>query len=157
MENQEIKYFSSEALLMFAAAQGKVVQKVICHLWLNLMNKDAAVEIIDNVELHFADGQRLTIGCNEQGDALDALKFDITQTTRELEEEFEGKIKILALDASATKMWEDVIGKTLTAVQLTKENNMYRADSALLDFGEEKRVIVMNPLDGILIDFYEEI
>jgi hypothetical protein len=39
---------------------------------------------------------------------------------------------------------------------LTKNNNLYRADSLVIDFGEEKREIQISPLDGLIIDYFEE-
>jgi hypothetical protein len=153
---QQDVYFSNEALARFASAQGKTVGKIICHLWQNAMNKNELVEVIDNIEIHFTDGNKLTIACNEKGDGLDAIVFNYKQTAVEMEAEFDGKIKLLAIDASSTKMWQDVIGKKLIAVQLTKESDYYRADSVMLAFEEEKRVIFVNPLDGIIIDYYEE-
>lgn len=154
--NEKIIYFSNEALARFAAAQGKTVAKIVCHLWQNSTNKNDVIEIIDNVEIHFSDGQKLSIACNENGDGLDAVSFDLKQISLELEEEFEGKIKVFALNASSTKMWEDVIGKQLETIQISKENDYYKADSVLLNFGKEKRIISISPLDGLIIDYYEE-
>jgi hypothetical protein len=157
MEEKENKtYFTTEALARLAEAQGKTVQKVICHLWQNATNKNDVVELIDNLELHFTNGQKLTISCNENGDGLDVIDFNYRETAKAIENEFEGKIKIFSLDASGTKMWKDVIGKKLIAVQITKENDYYLADSAMLNFGTEKRVVSVSPMDGLLIDYYEE-
>ncbi|MCW3076345.1 MAG: hypothetical protein JWO32_954, partial [Bacteroidetes bacterium] len=139
-ENKTNIYFSNEALARFVAAQGKTVEKVVCHLWQNNMNENEALEIIDNVELHFTDKQKLTISCNENGDGLDAIQFNPQEMAKNLRVEFEGKIKLFAINASTTKMWEDVIGKTLEQVRVTKLNDFYLADSVILNFGEEKRV-----------------
>jgi hypothetical protein len=84
------------------------------------------------------------------------IDFNYKETAKAIENEFEEKIKIFSLDASGTKMWKDVIGKKLVAVQITKENNYYLADSAMLNFGTEKRVVSVSPMDGLLIDYYEE-
>jgi len=158
MEENEIKktYFTREALARFAEAQGKTVQKVVCHLWQNATNKNEMMELIDNLEIHFTDGQKLTISCNEESDGLDVIDFNYQEASRFLDDEFEGKIKIFSLDASGTKMWKDVIGQKLVAVQVTKENDYYLADSAMLNFGTERRVIYVSPMDGLLIDYYEE-
>lgn len=157
MENTEV-YFSNEALARFVTAQGRTVEKIICHLWQNSSNKNDVVEIIDNVELHFADKQKLTIACNANGDGLDAIDFDAKQTAKDLHEEFEGKIKLFAIDASATKMWQDVIGKTLKTVRITKDGEYYKADTIILDFeNNEMREISIAPLDGLIIDYYEEL
>ncbi|MBA3663323.1 MAG: hypothetical protein H0W61_03820 [Bacteroidetes bacterium] len=149
-------YFSNEALAKFVAAEGKTLEKVICHLWQNNLNPNEALEIIDNVELHFTDGQKLTISCNEEGDGLDVIDFNPGQTARELREEFDGKIKLFQVNASTTKMWEDVIGKKLVHVRVTKQNDFYKADSVMVNFGEEGRTISIAPLDGLIIDYYEE-
>jgi len=157
MENQEEEiYFSAEALARFVSAQNKTVEKIICHLWQNKINPEASVELIDNIELHFTDKQKLTIGCNAEGTGLDAFDFDPAKTATEIEKEFEGKIKLFGVNASGTKMWTDVIGKTLLTVRVTKSDQNYKADAVVLDFGEEKREIAISPLDGLVIDYYEE-
>ena len=150
-------YYTNEALARFIAAQGRLVNKVICHLWQNNFNPNNVFEIIDNVEIHFEDQQKITIGCNANGTGLDALEYDAKTIDKQLKEEFEGKIKLFQINASETKMWKDVIGKTLLQVRLTKDGEYYLADALILDFGEEKREIIINPEDGIIIDFYEEI
>ncbi len=155
-ENKKDIYFSNEALAKFVTAQGKIVEKVVCHLWQNNINAGETVEIIDNVELHFTDKQKLTISCNENGDGLDAITFNPQEMAKNLREEFEGKIKLFAINASPTEMWQDVIGKTLEHVRVTKLNDFYIADSVILNFGEEKRVVSISPLDGLIIDYHEE-
>jgi len=149
-------YFSDEALARFVTAQGKTVEKIICHLWQNSIDKNATVEIIDNVELHFTDKQKLTITCNEESDGLDAIVFDYEKAAIELEKEFEGKIKLFDVDASSTKMWEDIIGKTIESVRIVKEGEYHKAGSVLLVFNGERRIISVNPLDGLVLDYYEE-
>lgn len=149
-------YFTNQALAKFVSAQGKIIAKIVCHLWQNSHNPDELVEIIDNVELHFIDGTKLTISCNEDGDALDAIDFIYQQAAKAIHQEFEGKIKLFSVNASNTKMWEEVIGKTLNLVKLTKEADYYKANALILDFGEEKREIEIAPLDGLIIDYYEE-
>jgi hypothetical protein len=149
-------YLSHEALARLVAAQGRTVAKVICHLWINRIEKNAPVEIIDNLELHFTDGQKLTISCNETGEALDVINFDFEAASAAIESEFEGKIRMFAVDASAATMWEAVIGLQLQAVKVVKEGEYHAAGSLLLEFNTEKRIICVGPADGLVIDFYEE-
>ncbi|MBI2721420.1 MAG: hypothetical protein HYX39_04525 [Bacteroidetes bacterium] len=155
-DNRKDIYFSNEALARFVSAQGKTVEKIVCHLWQNNINTNETIEIIDNVELNFTDKHKLTISCNENGDGLDAIAFNPQELAKNLREEFEGKIKLFAINASPTEMWKDVIGKTLEQVRVTKLNDFYIADSVILNFGEEKRVISISPLDGLVIDYHEE-
>jgi hypothetical protein len=155
-EKERAAYFTSQALARFVAAEGRKVQKVICHLWQNNIGKDSSVEIIDNVELHFGEGQKLTIACNENGDGLDAIDFDFKKVSEEVSREFDSKIRLFSIDASETKMWQDVIGTVLQKVKVTREDEYYKADAVMLDFGTEKREISIAPLDGLIIDYYEE-
>lgn len=148
-------YFSNEALASFVTAEGKTVEKIVCHLWQNNLS-DNPVEIIDNIEIHFTDKQKLTISCNEDGDGLDVIDFNPQQLAKELREEFDGKIKLFAINASTTEMWQEIIGKKLEHVKVTKLNDFYLADSVMLNFGEEKRTVSIGPLDGLIIDYYEE-
>ena len=53
-------------------------------------------------------------------------------------------------------MWADVVGKKLESVKLTRSGEYYKADSLILDFGSEKREISISPMDGLIIDYYEE-
>lgn len=157
MENEsENIFFSNEALARFASAQGKTVEKIVCHLWQNKSQPNEVVEVIDNVELHFTDKQKLTISTNEDGNGLDAIEYDYKSAAIAIEKELGGKIKIYAIDASDTKMWTAVIGKILKNVRIEKNGNQYKSNAIMLDFGDEKREIEINPLDGIIIDHYDE-
>ena len=156
MNNDKDILFTNEALARFVAAQGRTIQKVVCHLWQNASNKTEVLEIIDNVVLYFTDGTRLTISCNADGDGLDAIDYDYRAACLAIDAEFAGKIKIYSIDASSTTIWKEVIGKTLNLVGVTKSGEHYKADAVVLDFGEEKREIAIAPLDGLVIDYYEE-
>jgi hypothetical protein len=149
-------FFSNEALARFASAQGKTVEKIVCHLWQNKSQPTEVVEVIDNVELHFTDKHKLTISTNADGDGLEAIEYDYKKAAVTIEKELGGKIKIYAIDASDTKMWEAVIGKVLINVRIEKIGDLYKSNAILLDFDSEKREIEVNPLDGIIIDHYDE-
>ncbi len=150
------KYFTHQALGAFASSQGKNVKQIVCVIWQNLADPSNPTEIIDHIQLRFADSATLAIGCDEEGEGLEVIKPNLKETSESLQKEFGGKIKLHALDASGTSMWKDVIGKNLEAVQITKDGEHYKSDSVLLNFGEEKRTVTLNPLDGILLDYYEE-
>lgn len=149
-------YFNKEALARFVASQNSTLSRVICHLWINRTDPEKPFEVIDNVMLEFEDHPALIIGCNEDGDGLDVIHFNLAESAKALAEEFGNKIKIVAVDASATKMWSDTVGKVMTAVKLTKSGDYYKADALVLEFGNEKREISIGPLDGLIIDFFEE-
>lgn len=155
-EESEKVFFDAQALKQMVAAEGKELKLVICYLWHNEVNKNDVVELIDTLEFVFADQSKLCFGSNSEGSGLDVTHFDYEAEKAELEKEFGDKIKVFRLNASSTKMWKDVIGKKLVSVQLTKDGEHYLSDSVLVNFGDEKRTISVSPLDGLVIDFYEE-
>jgi hypothetical protein len=157
MENKTDLYFTTDALQKMLAVHGKTVENIIIYLWQNLTDPNNSVEIIDSLQLTFSDKSSITIGCNENSEGLDILNFNYQELKSQLEQEFQNKIKIHALNAGKTKMWTDIIGKTLESIQLTKQGDYYLADSLLLNFGEEKRTVALNPLDGLIIDYFEDI
>jgi hypothetical protein len=149
-------FFSLQALAEFVKVQNKDVEKVICNLFLNNVNKDQPLEIIDNIQIFFTDKSSITIGTNEDVTGLDVISFKSNEAEKLIPAEYSRNIRFFAVDASATSMWKDVIGKKLLFVKLTRQGEHYKNDSVILDFGEEKREITMAPLDGIIIDLYED-
>lgn len=150
-------YFTSDSLKKLIAAEGKELKGVICFLWQNSISKNDVVELIDHIQFVFTDGYRLTLGSNDANTGLEAVDYDFESEKTEIEKEFSGKIKLFAINASPTKMWKDVTGLKLNSVQITKESEgNYLSDSVLFNFGEERRIVSISPLDGLIIDFYEE-
>jgi hypothetical protein len=154
-ENSSTPYFSNEELVKFEEIKNKSLLKVICYLWQNFNDKNNVVELIDRIELTFDDTTTIGISCNAEGNGLECSTEDMKQTAIEVEKEFEGKIKIFVVEASSTSMWKELIGQKLIGIQLSKESDYYKADSLVLNFGNELRIISIHPLDGLIIDFYE--
>lgn len=155
-EQKDITYFDPESLKKLIASEGKEVKAILCYLWQNSINKNDVVELIDVFEVLFTDNYRLSLTANPDGNGLEAIDYDYTTAKKEIEKEYEGKIKVFGVNASTTKMWTDVIGKKLASVQLTKQDGNYLNDAVVFNFGEERRIVSISPLDGLIIDFYEE-
>ena len=155
-EQQEKAYFDPESLKKLITSEGKEVKAILCYLWQNSINKDEVVELIDVFEILFTDNYRLSVCSNADGNGMEAVVYDYTAAKKEIENEHGDKIKLVGVSASGTKMWTDVIGKKLTSVQLTKQESNYLNDSIVFNFGEERRIISISPLDGLIIDYYEE-
>ncbi|MBP7809927.1 MAG: hypothetical protein KA163_11585 [Bacteroidia bacterium] len=155
-QQQEKPYFDPESLKKLIASEGKEVKAILCYLWQNSINKNDVVELIDVFEILFTDNYRLSLCSNMDNTGLEAIAYDYAAEKKEIEKEHGDRIKVYGVVASGTKMWEDVIGKKLETVQLTKEDGNYLSDAVVFNFGEERRVVSISPLDGLIIDFYEE-
>ena len=152
-----MSYFSNDQLKRITSAEGKTLQKILIYFWVNKLNPAESVELIDNVEFIFTDQTTLVITCNEDSNAINIINdFDYEQEKASLKLEFGDKIRMIPIDASSTKMWEDVIGKTIESIDLSKENDNYLDDALIINFGTEKRTIGLSPLDGLIIDYWEE-
>lgn len=149
-------YFTTEALAKMVQVQGKTIDKIVIILWQNVVDANNSMEIIDALQLRFTDDVRITIGCNQNSDGLDIIEPNFKELREQLDSEFGGKIKLHALDASKTKMWESIPGKVLNAMRVTREEENYKADALVLDFGDEGRTVAISPSDGLIIDYFEE-
>lgn len=150
-------HFSDHQLRLLSSAEGKTLQKVVIYFWVNRLNPEAQIDLIDNVELVFADGSALVLTCNEDSSGLEVLAdFNFEEEKAALKAQFGDKIRIIPIDASTTKMWTDVIGENIEAVELSKEGEQFLDDALILNFGLEKRSIGISPTDGLIVDYWEE-
>lgn len=150
-------YFSDHQLKLITSAEGKTLQKILIYFWVNKLNPSESVELIDNVEFHFTDKSTLVVTCNDESNGLNVIDdFNFEQEKADLKLEFGDTIRMIPIDASTTKMWVDVIGETIESIDLSKEGENYLDDALIINFGIEKRTIGLSPLDGLIIDYWEE-
>lgn len=150
-------HFTDIQLKLLTSIEGKTLKKIVCYFWVNRLNPNESVELIDNVELFFNDDSSLVITCNEESNGIDVIHdFNFEEEKNQLKQEFGDKIRIIPIDASTTKMWTDVIGETIEAVQLSRDGGNYLNDALILNFGTEKRTIGISPTDGLIIDYWED-
>src|ERR1041384_3555984 len=81
-------YLDENSLVELAAAGGKTLERVICHLWINNIVSSSPVELIDNIRLEFSDGEKLVIGTQEENVGLKTIDFDLGLAQKELKSEF---------------------------------------------------------------------
>lgn len=150
-------HFSDHQLQLLTSAEGKTLKKVVIYFWVNRFNPNAQIDLIDNVELLFNDDTSLVITCDDESNGISVLNdFNFEEEKENLKLEFGDKIKIIPIDASTTKMWTDVIGETIEAIKLSKEDEQFLNDALVISFGAEKRSIGISPSDGLIIDYWED-
>lgn len=150
-------HFTDAQLKLLTSIEGKTLKKIVCYFWVNRLNPNDSVELIDNVELYFTDESSLVITCNEESNGINVLHdFNFEEEKNHLKQEFGDKIRIIPIDASTTKMWTDVIGETIESVELSRDGENYLNDALILNFGTEKRTIGISPSDGLMIDYWED-
>jgi len=148
------KFFNEQELLTLSSFEASSLKEVYCYLWMNNISKPS-VEMLIAAELVTNKGN-LFISIHDTDEALEINKFDYQMICRQLKDEFGNKIKLFRIPASDTGMWKDCSGKKLLHVKLTRQDNQYLSDSMILQFEDEMRIIKASPLDGLIIDFYED-
>ena len=150
-------YFTDPQLKLLTSIEGRTLKKIVCYFWVNRLNPNESVELIDNVELVFTDETSVVISCNEDSNGINIIDdFNFEEEKNDLKLEFGDKIKIIPIDASTTKMWTDVIGETIESIDLSRDGENYLNDALILNFGIEKRTIGISPSDGLIIDYWED-
>lgn len=162
MENYQIKsnLFDRESLEKLYSIENKTVHSIICYLWINQIHPDNPISIIDAVEFNFLDNTKIVLSSNESQDGLTVIDYNYDREKNYVQQEFQGKIQLLKVDASTTTMWKDIILQKIIKLHLTKdrETEYYLSDQVILEFeNKEKRLIQVHPLDGVILDYHEEI
>jgi len=140
--------------------QNKTLQSVICYLWLNQVNPKETIDVIDAVEFQFTDSTNIVLSGNESQEGIQVIEYNFDEQKAYLEKEFNGKIKIYRVVANNTEMWKNVINTKLEKIRLTKdqESDNYLCDEIVFEFeNQEMRLIQIHPIDGLILNYYEEI
>lgn len=162
MENHPIKanIIDQETLEKLYSVRNKTISNIVCYLWINQINATETISIIDALEFNFSDEDKIILSGNETQEGLTITEYNFEEQKAIIEKEFEGKIKLFKVNASNTEMWKDIKTKKLTNIRLTKDktSNLYLSDQIIFEFeNNEKRLVQIHPLDGIILDYYEEV
>ncbi|GAB4447289.1 MAG: hypothetical protein OHK0036_01330 [Bacteroidia bacterium] len=157
---KKLNIIDNHTLALLNNIQNKVLKSVVCYLWINQINPKQTIDVIDAIELIFENDEKIILSGNESQEGLCAIEYNFDEQKEFIEKEFQGKIRVFRVNASQTEMWKEVIDKKLIQVRLTKDKNtnQYLCDEMIFEFeNKEMRLIQVHPLDGIILDYYEEI
>jgi hypothetical protein len=157
MNNNEARifYFSADELLRLRSFDNRRLLEVQHLQWVNKTNPGDIFEFTFAVTLIFDNG-RLTLSADEDNMAILPGDSDFEKKRYELLHAFNGSIDLRSDTMNGNALWAPVIGETLLSIELVKEEDLYRSDSLLLNFGKEKIVIALG-MEGLAIEPYEEV
>ena len=153
--NRIIDYHTLEKL---QSIQNKTLASVVCYLWLNEINTKEVVSVIDAVEFIFTDGNKIVLAANEEQERLVSVEYRFEEQKLLLNKTFGEKIKLFKVPANSTDMWKDVVLTKLLNVRMNKDKDTghYLCDECIFEFeNQEKRLIQVHPIDGLILDYYE--
>ncbi len=151
--------FQPEEVIALHQAEGHALTNVLYYLWLNTFDEERPFRFLYFLEMTFDDGQSILLTSGEDSASIRLSTAEaLVQTAADLRD-LHGKVTIMRSRAGILPVWQDVLGKKLEAIRVSKnENGEYLADAIVLDFGPENLILVsLDPIgDGLRVDVFED-
>lgn len=160
IEHKKSNIIDASTLQKLNSIQGKYIASMFCYLWINQINPKQPIDVIDAVEFNFSDGDKIVLSSNEIQEGLIATDYDFEQKKSNIDEQFAGKLKLYKVNIEKTEMWQNIIHQKITNITLEKdkETGNFLCDKIIFKFeNQEMRLIQVHPIDGIILDYYEEV
>lgn len=143
--------YTKEELQLLLGMEGKTIEKVLYHQWVNNADAEGTMHFIDYMELLFMDHTKILLHRpDEQERITPSIQVDIAALNADVIKEFKGKIKYVTKDFSETLLWKDLIGNPITAVLLDEdEPGIYTTEALVLEAGEAKVLIGLSMGEGL--------
>lgn len=143
--------FRMEALEVFQSFENQPLVDVNYYLWLN-QPEDGSVpyRFLYFLELAFESGQSLLLTSGEDSEAIQVSDAETLVKTARALQQLHGRISIQRVNAGAFPLWQPVVGQILSGIRLSKnEEGFYHNDALLLDFGDSRILVQLSPKDGL--------
>lgn len=148
--------FRLEELELFQRFENQILAGVNYYRWLQTTGAgETAGDFLFYVELLFENGPALLLTGGEDSTAIRPGSAEaLVKTARELQA-LHGQSVIERLQASDSALWRPALGRRLEALRLSKnEAGLYANDALLLDFGEQRILVRLNPRGGLVLARY---
>lgn len=147
-EIQLIKDFSSK---------GKITN-VCYYFWINVSNPDQQYSFIDVIEYIAEDATSLFFKLNEEDSGIEIKDdFDFEQYKINVQTEFQNQIRLIKVEASPLEIWKEVLHTSFEQIIKIKDKENFLNTLFLIEFKEQKIEIQFHPVEGLVVEEYEEI
>jgi hypothetical protein len=148
--------FSLAELEVFQSLEGAVLTDVNYYLWLNQNDSEGMpYRFLYFLELLFDAHLPLMLTSGEDSAAVRISDAETLVKTADVLQKLHGQISIQRVSAAALPLWQPLIGHSLEAVRLSKnEEGMYYNDALLLDFGTGQVLVALSGKEGLVVDNY---
>lgn len=145
--------FRLEELEALQSVENQTLVDVNYYLWLNQAETDEApYRFLYYLELVFDDQSTLLLTSGDDSEAIRVSDAEALVKTAEALRRLHGKVIIQRVNAGNLPLWHGLIGQTLEAVRLSRnEEELYRNDALLLDFGGRKVLVQLSDKEGLLV------
>lgn len=148
-------YYNAEHLKLLKSAEGKVLNKVLYHFWVNKANPQDIFSFVEYMELQFTDNSKLILQKAEEISEmiLPLAELDIELLNHNLQVEFTGSLQYQTRDASNTKAWKNLINHTIDDVLVEEEDGLFIAEALIVGTHTHQTIIRLEN-DGLEADEY---
>ncbi len=148
-------YYNAEHLKLLKSAEGKILNKVLYHFWVNKANPQDIFSFVEFMELQFIDNSKLILQKAEEISEmiLPLAELDIDLLNHNLQVEFTGSLQYQTRDASNTKAWKNLINHTIDDVLVEEEDGLFIAEALIVGTHTHQTIIRLEN-DGLEADEY---
>jgi hypothetical protein len=138
-------YYNAEHLKLLKSAEGKVLNKVLYHFWVNKAN----------LQDIFSDDSKLILQKAEEISEmiLPLASLDIELLNHNLQVEFAGSLQYQTRDASNSKAWHNLINDTIDDVLVEEEEGLFIAEAIIIGTHKHQTIIRLEN-DGLEAEEY---
>ncbi len=146
--------FRLEELERFQALENQILVGLNYYIWLHAdsLAQPENRGFLYFLELTFADYNSVLLTCGEDSTAIQvSTEADLLDTASRLHV-LHGQASIQRLQADTSPIWQSLIGKTLTSINLSRHESGFYANTALeLDFGDSQIIVQLAQKEGLEI------
>jgi hypothetical protein len=148
-------YLNNEHLKLLKSAEGKILEKVYYHFWVNKANPEDIFSFLEFIEFQFTDEAKLIL--QKADDVNDMIipvpSLDIALLNYNLQIEFNGSLKYQTRDASNGNAWKNLIGFEIDDVLVEEDDGFFIAEAIIIGTHKHQTIIRLEN-DGLEAEEY---
>lgn len=150
--------FSLHEIEAFQSLEGMVITDVMYHIWRNKIDPENVIESLDYIDFIFENKYRITLYSGVDSDGIKIVELDLAKEQEKITTQFGNKIELVTFDVTNEEPWSDTQNLVLEKIQLEEAvNQNYSNQSLLLNFTSEAVEIRISPIEGMIVDYHEEV
>ncbi|MEI7977478.1 MAG: hypothetical protein WCI53_01430 [Bacteroidota bacterium] len=148
-------YLNNEHLKLLKSAEGKILEKVYYHFWVNKANPEDIFSFLEFIEFQFTDEAKLIL--QKADDVNDMIipvpSLDIALLNYNLQIEFNGSLQYQTRDASNGNAWKNLIGFEIDDVLVEEDDGFFIAEAIIIGTHKHQTIIRLEN-DGLEAEEY---
>ena len=148
-------YYNTEHLQLLKSAEGKTLEKVVYHFWVNKANPQDIFSFVEYIELFFTNNTKLILQKAEEISEmiLPLSTLDIALLNHQLQVEFNGSLQYQTRDASNTDAWKHLINHLIDDVLIEEDEGLFIAEAIIIGSHTHQTIIRLEN-DGLEAEEY---